>query len=307
MAAIDVGGAAIDRASTHPAEYTSIEGSNTADGTGEITSIELWMATNASDFEAATFINQGAEDFSVRDNETLGSVTAGSKQTFSGLSMSVATGDYIGFYMSAGTMEKDNSGGVEVWAKSGDYIPGTGTETYSTTPDRIMSIYGTGVSLDPQLVTPGTLALTITTYAPTIAIDFEVIPTTLALAITTYAPTVTASDHQVATPTTLALAITTYAPVIAIDRTLTPTTLALILTTYAPTVSTPRLVTPTTLALAVTLYTPTVSTPRLVTPSTLALTITTYAPVITIQSWRWMNLKPFTGRDLTDVSTRDLS
>lgn len=88
--------------------------------------------------------------------------------------------------------------------------------------------------LDPQLVTPSTLALTLTTYAPSIAIDLEVVPTTLALELTGYAPTVTATAHQLVTPTTLALSLTEYAPTVLTPRLVTPTTLALTLTPYIP-------------------------------------------------------------------------
>ncbi len=153
---------------------------------------------------------------------------------------------------------------------------------------------------DPQLVTPSTLALTITTYAPSIVIGTVITPSTLALALTTYAPTVltprlvtpavlalvltayapTILTPVLATPGTLALAITTYIPSVTIGTLSTPSTLALALTTYAPTVLTPRLVTPAVLALVLTAYAPTILTPVLATPSTLALVLTFYAPTI---------------------------
>jgi len=84
-------------------------------------------------------------------------------------------------------------------------------------------------------VIPGTLALTLTTYAPTIAIDYRAVPPTLALVLTTYASTVL--TPRLVTPSTLALTLTTYAPVFGIG--VIPSTLALILTTYAPTITTP--------------------------------------------------------------------
>ncbi len=89
---------------------------------------------------------------------------------------------------------------------------------------------------NPVLVTPATLALILTTYAPTVTITANqlVTPSTLALTLTTYVPTVTASDHQTVTPTTLALTLTTYAPSVIIRTIVTPSTLALILTTYPP-------------------------------------------------------------------------
>jgi len=107
-----------------------------------------------------------------------------------------------------------------------------------------------------------------------------VTPPTLALTLTEYAPTV--KTPRLVTPTTLVLSITEYAPVIKVGITITPSTLALSLTEYAPTVTFTEnvLATPSTLALSLTEYAPTVKTPRLVTPPTLALSLTMYAPVV---------------------------
>jgi len=65
----------------------------------------------------------------------------------------------------------------------------------------------------------------------------SVTPTTLALILTGYAPTVL--TPRLVTPTTLALSLTGYAPTVSTPRLVTPTTLALILTTYAPEISFP--------------------------------------------------------------------
>lgn len=78
-------------------------------------------------------------------------------------------------------------------------------------------------------VTPGTISLTLTGYAPILK---EVLtPTTLSLATTKYAPVL----KEVITPSTLSLTTTGYAP--ALKEVLTPQTLALTLTFYAPTAS----------------------------------------------------------------------
>lgn len=134
------------------------------------------------------------------------------------------------------------------------------------------------------LVTPSTLALVITTYAPSISISDNqlVTPTTLALTLTLYASVV--STPRLVTPPTLALVLTTYIPGITVGIRSTPSTLALVLTAYIPTITTSshQLLTPTTLALILTKYAPTVSTPRLVTPATLSLIVNLYIPGILI-------------------------
>jgi len=176
--------------------------------------------------------------------------------------------------------------------------------------------YGTTVQLltaNPQTVTPTTLALTTSTYAPVIAVSNHQLatPITLALstttyeptvtatnpqtttptlgelALTTYAPTVLATAHQVATPSTLALSATTYAPVISISdhQVVTPDISELTLVPYAPDVATTahQSVIPTTLELALTTYEPTITTSdhQSVTPITAELTLTTLVPSVT--------------------------
>lgn len=92
------------------------------------------------------------------------------------------------------------------------------------------------------LVTVGLLALTLTTFAPTVTVapaGVLVTPDTATLTLTTFAPTVTASDHQTVTPGTLALTTTTFAPTVSItnNQLVTPLTASLIITTYAPDVT----------------------------------------------------------------------
>ncbi len=53
---------------------------------------------------------------------------AGSEQTFTGLSIAVQEGDYIGCYSTAGELERDTAGYDGVWYKIGEYIdPGDDT------------------------------------------------------------------------------------------------------------------------------------------------------------------------------------
>lgn len=136
----------------------------------------------------------------------------------------------------------------------------------------------------PTTVTPSTLAIAISTFAPTVTATQHqlVTPTTKALTITAFAPTVTASDHKTATPTTKALALTTFAPQLRLG--VVPSTRALALSTFAPTVtvSSGVVVTPSTIALTTTTFAPVVSASdhKTVTPTTRALSLTTFAPVV---------------------------
>jgi len=147
---------------------------------------------------------------------------------------------------------------------------------------------------EPQIVTPTTLALTDTQYAP--VIGWGIVPSALALADTQYAPVL---KHKIIVPV-LALSDTEYAPTIEItaDIEVVPSTLALVTTKYAPVIK--LKVIPPTLALTITIFTPvygggvipitlvlndteyapTVLTPRLCTPTTLALSDTEFVPII---------------------------
>jgi hypothetical protein len=90
-----------------------------------------------------------------------------------------------------------------------------------------------------------------------------VTPTTLALAVSSFAPTVTATGHIVVTPGTAALTTQGFAPTVSATAhvVVTPSTAALVTQGFAPTVSTDNSVTvePPTATLVITLFAPTVT------------------------------------------------
>ena len=144
MGAIDIGSAATDRDSSHITDYTIVSFDNPANDTGTIDTIEVWADTSLTSFQVATFIDEGSNVLSTRDSETIGNVTSGSMQTISGLDMDVVAGDYIGFYASAGQVERSNSVGVGYWYLSGDSIPAASVAFSWLGLTRNSSIYGTG-------------------------------------------------------------------------------------------------------------------------------------------------------------------
>jgi len=139
---IDAGAAASNRASELTYGYTLLDKTNPADGNGTITSVEIWANTNLGGCKVGTFYEDGGSGkYTCRDSASIGSVTSGSKQTFSGLSIDVQTGDLIGIYYSSGTLERDGTGG-DAWQYSGDAF-GTSQATYSDKA-YILSVYATG-------------------------------------------------------------------------------------------------------------------------------------------------------------------
>ncbi len=148
MSAIDVGAAAINRVSSFPQNYTCVEKSNPANDTGAIDTVEIWANSNLnSSTEVASFFVVSGNNLSTRDSEAIGAVTAGSKQTFTGLDMGIESGDHIGIFYNGGKMENDASGGVLMWYQSGDKIPCTNQLFASDATNYIISLYGIGATV----------------------------------------------------------------------------------------------------------------------------------------------------------------
>jgi len=141
--AIDVGADAINR-SGNSVSSTIVDGSNPANADGTIDTVQIFANTNMSTCRAATFYVVSGNNLSTRDYETLGVVTAGSTQTFSGLDIDVLAGDYIGEYHPDGSIDHALSGGVGYWRAYGsDKIPCT-NEEFTWNSGRVVSLYGTG-------------------------------------------------------------------------------------------------------------------------------------------------------------------
>ena len=150
MAEILVGAAAANRSSITDLGPTWVQSNGPADGTGKITSVEVWFNTAATGVQFATFIYHGSDVFSTRDYEEVGEVASGSKQTFSGLDMEVETGDYIGLYGVDGAIDRDNTGGA-YWYYEGDHIPCSPLTFAGPFSPRTISLYGKGETTDKNV------------------------------------------------------------------------------------------------------------------------------------------------------------
>lgn len=142
---IDIGAAAINRSFSGGGDITLVNKTNPANDSGIIDTIEMWINTQIVNCEVATFYVVSGNNLSTRDTHAIGTVTAGSKQTFTGLNISVQAGDYIGIRFSSGYIEKDNSGGDGLWSVEGDKIPCTNV-SFSLGEGNIISLYGTGTT-----------------------------------------------------------------------------------------------------------------------------------------------------------------
>ncbi len=148
LGTIDIGAAAIDRANASALADTFVGKENPANASGTLTYCEIFMYSGypGTDVWIGTFIDGGSNVLSCRDSESIGSVAAGSKQTFSGLSINVATGDYFGSHdkgSPSGSIERDSSG-QGYWRYVGECIDPDDSQTFTWYSARTMSLYGEG-------------------------------------------------------------------------------------------------------------------------------------------------------------------
>ena len=146
MADIDVGPGAVDLTSLLTDSDTNIEKANPANLDGKITSVEIWAVSDLDGCKVGIFYTINGDTFKCRSAATIGHVTSGSKQTFSGLSLDVVAGDYIGIYYSSGQIEYQGTGGAGVWWKSGDHCVVDDELVFSFGSGDIIAIYGIGAT-----------------------------------------------------------------------------------------------------------------------------------------------------------------
>lgn len=153
MGAIDIGIAAIDRASRiniHAGGSTVVNRQNPANDTGTITGLEVWLESKVSvtDLWIGTF-SAVVNDLTCRDSESVGDVTIGSKQTFSGLDIDVVVGDYFGCHSKNANIayiERDTSGLDGYWFAGGEVIDPLDSATFTLSATRGISLWGTGAT-----------------------------------------------------------------------------------------------------------------------------------------------------------------
>jgi hypothetical protein len=141
---IDIGPGATDRTATGAAGYTRIFDDNPANADGTLDTIEVWANTDLAGFKVGTFYLVSGSTYHCRDVYSIGNVTSGSKQTFSGITgFDVVTGDYLAEYHSSGTIERDTgTGGIHFY--TGDRLVVDDEYSYSSYLETD-SVYGTGV------------------------------------------------------------------------------------------------------------------------------------------------------------------
>jgi hypothetical protein len=164
---VTVGSSAVARALYSTVGYTRIAVTNPANTSGSITSIQMYNAGPLVGVIVGTFYGSGTS-YSIRDHATIGSIGAGSQTittdvSGNSLSINVSSGDYIGYYFSAGGSGGTNeslTGGNGVYYILGDSLTSGGMATYALASGHEMSIGGFGSS-------SGTATMSTPTSTPT--------------------------------------------------------------------------------------------------------------------------------------------
>lgn len=118
-----------------------------ANASGTITIVEIWpYVINLANCKVATFYIVSGNNLSTRDSEAIGTVIAGSKQTFE-VTLEVQEGDYIGMFFNTGYMEQV-SNSQTYWFRGGDNIPCTNTLFNVATAGGPFSLYGIGAAIE---------------------------------------------------------------------------------------------------------------------------------------------------------------
>lgn len=147
MSAIDIGPDATSRTAGAGAGSTFIMKANPANDSGVITSVDVWAYATITGLRVGTFYLVSGTTYKCRDSASLGSVATGSKQTFTGLAITVVAGDLIGFYITtSGSLMYSTSGGTGYFWVSGEYIDPTDSTSYTSQSSRDMSLYGAGAT-----------------------------------------------------------------------------------------------------------------------------------------------------------------
>ena len=145
MAAITVGAEPIGRSSSRTLGTLVVAG-GAADGDGTITEAQLYVENDVVNPEVATFIHEGGDVLTTRDNQTVeGTYTAGYHELV--VDLDVITGDYIGMSaaQTGGAMEYEWEDGVGVWRKAGDNVPCT-SASFSLNGEDSLSLRGIGAT-----------------------------------------------------------------------------------------------------------------------------------------------------------------
>lgn len=128
---ITAGPGAINRNANTSATYTLIATGNPSTGEGTLTQFKLFAFTALTGVYVGTFYGSGTS-YTNRAWASIGNVSPGSVQTFSGLALEVGIGDFIGVYFDTGGLEVTTGGsGANLYIAAGNQCGNGAPVTYT--------------------------------------------------------------------------------------------------------------------------------------------------------------------------------
>jgi hypothetical protein len=145
-AALNVGPGADNRPHYKIPGNTLITLNNPADKSGTVRSVQIYAALDLVGCKVGVFYLVSGTTYKCRSAATIGSVTAGSTQTFS-VTMAITAGDLIGIYFSDGGIDSYITFYSGVMKASGDHCTVNDSTVYAADGSGdIISLHGTGTS-----------------------------------------------------------------------------------------------------------------------------------------------------------------
>ncbi|GAI99343.1 unnamed protein product, partial [marine sediment metagenome] len=152
MVVIDIGEPAINRSSAIGLDgYTIVSKGNPANGTGIITTIEIYADVATTGVRVGTFYATNGNTLKCRDSQYIGNIVH--YYSSHPVTLDVVTGDYIGIYFTDGSIDLDADGSIGAWRIAGYYIEPGYEATYRLTTTWRISFCGTGSTILPPTVT----------------------------------------------------------------------------------------------------------------------------------------------------------
>jgi len=140
--AIEIGTVVVQNASVI-AGYSFVNYNVAATGSGTITAVTFEVKTQTANLTIIIFEEVAALTYTARSYQVLGVKTAGLHSDVA-VSLAVVTGDYIGYYYSAGAMYVVSYGGAGSHLLAGDQKECVSAEFAVSDPDGRLYLYGTG-------------------------------------------------------------------------------------------------------------------------------------------------------------------
>ena len=142
---ITIGSSPTNRGSSFVPAYTLIDLANPTTISGTLTLVTFWFNTNATNVKVATFYNTGTNKYTCRAVSSVIPSVASASAIGVAISLACQAGDVVGMFAEAGSIERDASGGVQVDAKSGDFLTvGLETTFSSLNTNHAISVQLTG-------------------------------------------------------------------------------------------------------------------------------------------------------------------